>query len=62
MVSSDCMPNMACIKQKCSDPCIGSCGINAKCTVVNHNALCSCPEKFVGDPFVNCAYERSKLS
>lgn len=61
MVSSDCMPNKACINEKCSDPCVGSCGTNAKCTVVNHNALCSCPPNYVGDPFVNCAYENSKL-
>ncbi|XP_037295454.1 uncharacterized protein LOC119189544 isoform X2 [Manduca sexta] len=57
MVSSDCMPNRACINQKCVDPCLGSCGSNAKCTVVNHNALCSCPQNYVGDPFVHCTLE-----
>lgn len=60
MVSSDCMPNRACINQICVDPCIGSCGNNAKCMVVNHNALCSCPQNYVGDPFVHCVYEDRK--
>ncbi|XP_028157244.1 uncharacterized protein LOC114350564 isoform X7 [Ostrinia furnacalis] len=58
MVSSECMPNKACINQKCVDPCIGACGNNAKCTVVNHNALCSCPQNYIGDPFVQCTFEK----
>lgn len=61
MVSSECMPNRACINQKCVDPCVGACGDNAKCTVVNHNALCSCPPNYHGDPFVHCTYEQRKL-
>lgn len=61
MVSSDCMPNRACINQKCVDPCIGACGVNAKCTVVNHNALCSCPRNYIGDPFVSCAIEKREF-
>lgn len=61
MVSSDCMPNKSCMNQKCVDPCIGVCGRNAKCTVVNHNALCSCPQNYVGDPFVQCTYAKREF-
>lgn len=54
VVSSECPHNKACINHKCLDPCKGSCGLNARCQVVNHNPICSCPEKFDGDPFVRC--------
>lgn len=54
LLSSDCSPQLACIQQKCSDPCIGICGSNAQCKVVNHRAICSCPADFTGDPFVSC--------
>lgn len=54
VVSSECSPQLACINQKCLDPCKGSCGINAHCQVINHNPICSCPLKYVGDPFVRC--------
>lgn len=42
---------------KCKDPCPGTCGLNARCRVVNHNAICSCNPGFVGDPFVRCLKE-----
>lgn len=53
-LSSDCRPNEACTNQKCKDPCPGTCGIRARCVVVNHNPVCSCPERHTGDPFVRC--------
>lgn len=55
LVSSECEPHLACIDQKCSDPCRGVCGLNALCQVTNHNPICSCPERHTGDPFVHCA-------
>lgn len=42
------------MNQKCIDPCPGTCGLNAKCQVVNHNPICSCPPSYTGDPFVRC--------
>ena len=54
VINSECPANKACLQQKCGDPCVGSCGINAKCDVVNHNAICSCPYDYVGDPFTQC--------
>lgn len=52
--SSDCPLNQACINQKCKDPCVGACGIEAICKIVNHNPICHCASKFTGDPFVRC--------
>lgn len=60
MVSSDCLPNLACLNQRCKDPCPGACGINAKCQVVNHNPICSCNSGYTGDPFIRCLLEESE--
>lgn len=54
VVSSECPQNEACSNQKCRDPCPGTCGIGAKCTVINHNPICSCLPRYTGDPFVRC--------
>ena len=55
VISSECDSSLACIKQKCKDPCPGTCGISALCEVVNHNPICYCPSDLTGDPFVRCA-------
>lgn len=52
--NSDCSSNHVCLNQKCSDPCPGSCGNDAKCEVKNHVIYCSCPTGFSGDPFSFC--------
>ena len=54
VVNSDCGRNEACSNQKCRNPCPGTCGISARCEVVNHNPICSCPPRFTGDPFIRC--------
>lgn len=54
VVSSECSQNRACINQKCSDPCPGTCGLNADCKVINHSPICSCQARFTGDPFNRC--------
>lgn len=54
-VNSECDNTKSCIRQKCVDPCIGSCGQEAECRVVNHAPICSCRRGFEGDPFVKCA-------
>jgi len=53
-VNSDCISNLACINEKCRDPCPGSCGASALCTVTNHIPICTCPEGLTGDPFSYC--------
>lgn len=61
VVSSECPQDRACVKQKCVDPCPGTCGANAICKVVNHNAICSCARGFTGDPFIGCNRAECKL-
>lgn len=53
-INPECSSATACINQKCRDPCPGSCGQNAVCSVVNHNSLCTCNSGFEGDPFIRC--------
>ena len=53
-INSECSSNKACINEKCRDPCPGSCGLNAKCNVINHISVCTCSEHDTGDPFTNC--------
>lgn len=60
VMSSDCPRDRACVRNKCIDPCPGTCGQGARCDVVNHIPMCSCPEGFSGDPFVNCRSVPSK--
>lgn len=54
VVSSECPIATACVNQKCTDPCPGICGHNAKCRVSNHSPICSCISGYSGDPFVQC--------
>ena len=52
--NSECSSHLACIRQKCRDPCPGTCGSNAECRVVSHAPNCICPAGYTGDPFSNC--------
>lgn len=54
VLSTDCSKTKACISNKCVDPCPGTCGQNADCTVINHIPSCSCKEGFAGNAFVIC--------
>lgn len=54
VVNSDCASNKACIKNKCTDPCPGTCAVNADCQIVNHSPLCTCWPRYTGDPFIYC--------
>ena len=52
--NSECPSQLACVNQKCRDPCPGSCGTNAECRVVSHTPMCVCPSDYTGDPFTQC--------
>jgi hypothetical protein len=54
VLNSDCPYNKACIKNKCQDPCPGTCGQNAVCQVVNHLPSCTCNPGYTGEPFRYC--------
>lgn len=58
LVNSDCPSNRACTRNKCIDPCPGTCGVNADCQVVNHAPLCTCRNGYTGDPFQQCIIRR----
>lgn len=61
-VNSKCPLNLACINQRCVDPCPGTCGINAECIVVRHKSKCFCPPGYTGDPYSRCFPEPRKPS
>ena len=54
VLNTDCAQNRACLRNKCVDPCPGTCGRNAECLVYNHVPMCSCPSGMVGNAFVLC--------
>jgi hypothetical protein len=54
VINSECPLRMACSNYKCTDPCVGACGYNAECKVINHSPFCTCPSKMIGNPFVSC--------
>lgn len=52
----DCNANEACLGNKCVNPCEATpCGPNAKCTVFNQRATCSCPTGFIPNPTAKIA-------
>lgn len=55
--NDDCPQHLACVNQKCIDPCPGSCGANAECSVINHRSSCKCLPGYVGDAFTYCYLE-----
>ena len=59
-INSECPDHLACIQQKCQDPCPGVCGQNSKCRVQFHNPTCVCDFGFYGDPFTSCLKTTSK--
>lgn len=52
--NSECSTHLACINQKCKDPCPGTCGLNAECRVISHTPNCICIIGYEGDPFTQC--------
>lgn len=60
-INSECSANLACINERCRDPCVGSCGISAVCNVVNHSPICTCQYLYTGDPFSRCYPVPSKI-
>lgn len=61
VLNNDCPQNKACINRKCKDPCPGICGQNALCDVYNHIPMCRCPEKMMGNAFIECKPVESNL-
>lgn len=51
---SECLLNLACINNKCQNPCLGVCGRNSDCRVVNHIPTCVCMDGYAGDALQSC--------
>ena len=62
ILSSDCPTNEACIRNKCQNPCLGICGTDALCSVVNHIPTCTCLPGYVGDPFKTCTQQTESIN
>lgn len=54
IMNSDCSSNKACVRNKCIDPCPGTCASNAECKVLVHIPQCYCIPGYTGDPFNHC--------
>ena len=51
----ECPDHLACIREKCQDPCFTTtCGTNAECKVQRHRAVCTCRPGYEGDPYRIC--------
>lgn len=61
VLNSDCPRDKACVRNKCVDPCPGTCGQNAECNVVNHIPMCNCPPHYTGNAFISCRPVPGKL-
>ncbi|UYV71427.1 dp [Cordylochernes scorpioides] len=55
-----CPYDKKCIYKRCQDPCsfFQACGLNSNCNPINHEAICSCPPLYTGNPKVHCSLER----
>lgn len=61
VLSTDCSRDKACVRNKCVDPCPGTCAVTAQCDVINHIPMCSCPQRMTGNAFYNCEPIQGKL-
>jgi len=58
----ECPAHLACIQEKCQDPCFSTvCGLNADCRASNHRAICVCRTGFIGDPYTICEERKFNL-
>ena len=58
MSNPECSEHLSCINNKCKDPCVGVCGLNAECKVVSHTPNCICQANYYGDPFTRCTMSK----
>lgn len=54
VVNTDCPLDLVCTRNKCTNPCPGTCAPSAQCNVYNHIPICTCPEGTSGNAFIEC--------
>lgn len=54
LISTDCPQDKACVRKKCVDPCVNTCGKGAICEVFNRVPMCTCPRGYSGNAFLEC--------
>lgn len=59
-LNAECPGNLACINERCKDPCQGACGPYTTCSVSAHQPICRCLAQYTGDPFSSCSPIPSK--
>jgi hypothetical protein len=54
VIDTECPRSQSCARNRCINPCAGSCGLDSVCSVANHVPVCTCREGFSGDPYNLC--------
>ena len=57
LTNNDCPDYTACTSRKCINPCAAPnvCASNANCRVTRHQAVCTCPDGYIGSPEISCS-------
>ena len=58
--NNDCPDYTACQSRKCINPCAAPnvCAPNANCRVTRHQAVCTCPDGYIGSPQISCSLRK----
>ena len=61
LTNNDCPDYTACQSRKCINPCADPniCAPNANCRVTRHQAVCTCPDGYIGSPEISCSLRKS---
>lgn len=59
ILNTDCSKDKTCVRNRCKDPCPGTCGQNAECVVINHIPMCNCLTGYEGNAFTLCSLVKS---
>lgn len=59
--NNECPDHAACENRLCINPCDfhDPCAKTAFCQVINHQAVCSCPDGYIGTPTTSCTLRES---
>ena len=60
--NSECEQTKSCIEGSCVNLCLlpNACGISAQCKSIRHKKKCSCPQKYVGNPNIECIPDKNE--